>query len=99
MVYQSDLLNTRVIHGYMRQLFLLEKYQAAKEFLISKSKRELGFRQRNSTRISADSYIEKGRNSNTDDSVREIDDDLATWNQLTNSYEVLQTGPDLRTTW
>ena len=69
MVYQSVSLPTR-------QLFLLVernlKPEAAKEFLISKStsKREVGFRQRESTRISVDGDIEKGRNSDTDDSAQ-----------------------------
>ena len=69
--------------------FTRETLQAIKEFLISKSKREVGFGQRKSTR----------RNSDTGDLVRDIDDDVATWNQVTNSYTVLQTSPDVRTTW
>ena len=79
--------------------FTRETLQAIKEFLISKSKREVGFGQRKSTRISVEGDIEKGRNSDTGDSVRDIDDDVATWNQVTNSYTVLQTSPDVRTTW
>ena len=61
-----------------------EKSQAAKESLISKSKRLVGT---NKERISISVYsdIEKGRNSDTDDSFREIDDDAATWNQLLRS--------------
>ena len=72
-----------------------DKSQAAKEFLISKSKREVGFRKRKIARISVDSDIEKGRNSDTEDSLREFDDDAATWNQSTNSYAVLQTSEEI----
>ena len=55
----------------------------------------MGFRKRKIARISVDSDIEKGRNSDTEDSVREFDDDAATWNQSTNSYAVLQTSEEI----
>ena len=62
--------------------------------------REVCFWQRGRTRISVDGDIEKGRNSDTaDDTIRDIDDDAPNWNQLTNSYAVLQSSPDLRSTW
>ena len=54
--------------------------QAAKEFLISKL--EDGFRQKSNTIISADSDVNQAGKSDTDDSVRAIDDDAATWKQL-----------------
>ena len=61
-----------------------EKSQAAKEFLISKL--EEGFHQRRSTtHISTDSNINHVGSSDTDDSVREIDEEAATWNQLQRS--------------
>ena len=57
--------------------------KAAKEVLISKL--EEGFHRRRSTHVSTYSYMEQAGSSDTDDSVREIDEEAATWNQLLRS--------------